>query len=71
MEGPLIERIRSIHDQPGVSAVHCIGPDGLCLVSSGNDNELVCGILSSIYYHAQKIENQCNSPVVVVEENSS
>lgn len=58
------------HDQSGISAVHCIDPDGLCLVSSGNSDELVCGILSSIYCHAQGVENQSDLPVVVVEENS-
>ncbi|KAF5401027.1 hypothetical protein PHET_05405 [Paragonimus heterotremus] len=70
MEKPLSDHLMSVHSQPDVTAVQCIDRDGLCLASCGPTNELVCGLLSSVYKHAQWIGNDNDSPVVVIEQDS-
>ncbi|KER27484.1 hypothetical protein T265_05450 [Opisthorchis viverrini] len=55
---------------PGVTAVQCIDLDGLCLASKGPTNELSCGLLSSVYKHAQSVEDVDDFPVVVIEQDS-
>ncbi|GAA48722.1 hypothetical protein CLF_101954 [Clonorchis sinensis] len=69
MQGHVSENLTQ--SQPGVTAVQCIDLDGLCLASKGPTNELSCGLLSSVYKHAQNVEDVDDFPVVVIEQDSS
>ncbi|TGZ62577.1 hypothetical protein CRM22_007365 [Opisthorchis felineus] len=71
MEKMLEDHLSSLQSQPGVTAVQCIDLDGLCLASKGPTNELSCGLLSSVYKHAQNVEDVDDFPVVVIEQDSS
>ncbi|CAH8539136.1 unnamed protein product [Dicrocoelium dendriticum] len=70
MESKLDDHVSMVFSQPNITAVQCISLDGLCLTSRGSTNDLTCGLLSSVYKHAQWKDDETESPVVVIEQDS-
>ncbi|BHF60666.1 hypothetical protein SprV_0100363100 [Sparganum proliferum] len=71
MEGELDKYFTEILSEGDATAIECFDPEGLPILSRGNNEKSASNVLSSIFKHARIITEDDDLVVVIEREKSS